>query len=858
MIARDVNADKGKYLVDNFKHALEEGWIEVYYQPIIRASNGRVCGEEALVRWDDPMLGVLNAAEFVPVLEAVNLIQDLDLYVLEQVLSKMEFQMESGLFFVPTSINVSQIDFFSCNIVEEFQKRVDASKIPSSNIAVEISASTIGSNEQVINQLRDFTERGFKIWMDDYGFGGTSLLTLKLVKFDLLKINMFYTSQLSDHEIRILVSELIRLALSMGVETAAECIENQEQIDFLKEVGCSKMQGFFYCRPISREQIFDRYRDGKAIGFENPDENEYYETIGKINLYDLSFIKDEQDVENTDDYFDSIPIAIVELDNDSARILRENQPFKKFMNNTFKGISHDAVYKYEGKEGTAGFYTMSHLKKCAKTGKREIIDDVTLQGNSVQMLIKRIAYNSIKDITALAVVITYISEKKHENDMITYNYIARALSEDYAYMYFVDNETGEYMAYTTKGLDRDISIERKGFDFWDNIEVVASKKIYHEDMELFLTSFTRKNVMRSIKETGSFKLAYRMVGEDGRAFYVSMKAVRARSGKDKIIIGVNDIDEQMRQKEEMDRIKEERLSFARVSALSGDFIAIYTVNPKDCSYTIYKSTSGYEHMNFGETGVDFFEDSRRRGKHIIYSEDLDGFIKVFNQNFVMEQIFQTGIFVYNYRMNFDGIPKYVCLKAALVEEEDAQKLIVGVIDVDHQVRKELEYAENLLIAENKASRDELTGVKNKHAYVDCERNINELLKKYPESKIAVAVCDINGLKEVNDTMGHQAGDEFIKSGCEIVCKTFSHSPVYRIGGDEFAVVIQGEDYDRLDSLCDKMKAINDKNMKMGIVTVAFGVAENKTDKFLADIFKRADNNMYEMKGKMKEKMATIV
>ena len=70
MIARDVNADKGKYLVDNFKHALEEGWIEVYYQPIIRASNGRVCGEEALVRWDDPMLGVLNAAEFVPVLEA--------------------------------------------------------------------------------------------------------------------------------------------------------------------------------------------------------------------------------------------------------------------------------------------------------------------------------------------------------------------------------------------------------------------------------------------------------------------------------------------------------------------------------------------------------------------------------------------------------------------------------------------------------------------------------------------------------------------------------------------------------------------------------------------------------------------
>ncbi len=117
MVTRNSDVDKRKYILENFGRAMQENWIEVYYQPIIRTSSGHVCGEEALVRWDDPIFGVMNPDDFVPILEAVNLIDRLDLYVLEQCLAKIKRFIELGMYTVVHSINLAQIDFFSGDIV---------------------------------------------------------------------------------------------------------------------------------------------------------------------------------------------------------------------------------------------------------------------------------------------------------------------------------------------------------------------------------------------------------------------------------------------------------------------------------------------------------------------------------------------------------------------------------------------------------------------------------------------------------------------------------------------------------------------------------------------------------------------
>ena len=116
--------NKSKYLIENFERALEQDWIDVYYQPIIRTASGLVCGEEALARWDDPHLGMLNPSEFVPVLESVNLAHLLDLYILKKTLRKMNAQRKKGLYLVPTAVNFSQVDFYATDMVEETMKLV--------------------------------------------------------------------------------------------------------------------------------------------------------------------------------------------------------------------------------------------------------------------------------------------------------------------------------------------------------------------------------------------------------------------------------------------------------------------------------------------------------------------------------------------------------------------------------------------------------------------------------------------------------------------------------------------------------------------------------------------------------------
>ena len=132
-----------QYILDNFEQALQERWVTVYYQPIIRAVNGCVCDEEALARWIDPVLGFLSPADFIPFLEESKLIYKLDLYILERVLEKMKFMAKNGYHMVSQSINLSRSDFDMCDMVEEVVKRVDKSGIPRNKINIEITESIL-------------------------------------------------------------------------------------------------------------------------------------------------------------------------------------------------------------------------------------------------------------------------------------------------------------------------------------------------------------------------------------------------------------------------------------------------------------------------------------------------------------------------------------------------------------------------------------------------------------------------------------------------------------------------------------------------------------------------------------------
>ncbi|MBR6390885.1 MAG: GGDEF domain-containing protein [Lachnospiraceae bacterium] len=151
-----------------------------------------------------------------------------------------------------------------------------------------------------------------------------------------------------------------------------------------------------------------------------------------------------------------------------------------------------------------------------------------------------------------------------------------------------------------------------------------------------------------------------------------------------------------------------------------------------------------------------------------------------------------------------------------------------------------------------ANTDSMTGVRNKHAYTEKETNINEQINAGELKELAVVIGDINGLKAVNDTLGHAAGDQLIKDACNLVCEYFKHGAVYRIGGDEFVVLLEGTGYD---SMLETVGAFNRKveeNIKEGAVVVSIGYSSLKPDdRELSDVFGRADQMMYERKKELK-------
>ena len=287
---------KARYIVNHLDQALSEHWIQVYYQPLVRALNGRVCDEEALSRWNDPEKGFLSPAEFIPALEEAGIIYKMDLYVLEQVLEKMHLMEKEGLVMVPHSVNLSRADFDACDIVEEIRSRVDAAQIPRNRITIEITESVIGSDfDYMKEQVERFRSLGFPVWMDDFGSGYSSLDVLQSIRFDLIKFDMSFMRKLDEGENgKIILTKLMEMATALGVDTVCEGVETEQQRQFLQEIGCSKLQGYYFCKPVPALEVIERNRKGIQIGFENPEESDYYETIGRMNLYDLGMIASEE------------------------------------------------------------------------------------------------------------------------------------------------------------------------------------------------------------------------------------------------------------------------------------------------------------------------------------------------------------------------------------------------------------------------------------------------------------------------------------------------------------------------------------------------------------------------------------
>lgn len=241
-----------RYIESHMVDALKNGEFRVFYQPKVNIETGKVVGAEALVRWIQPDGTIVSPGKFVPIFEENGFVTEMDFAIYRQAVADIARWIRMDIDVPMISLNVSRRHLGDENFCEKFNALVDGLGVPHDIIDLEITESLLTEN---LNKLVDiatwFKERGYRISIDDFGSGYSSLNLITMMPFDTLKIDggFFLRNDLTDKNKKVITS-VVSLAKSLNLETVSEGVETQSQVDFLKDLGCDMIQGFFYYKPM--------------------------------------------------------------------------------------------------------------------------------------------------------------------------------------------------------------------------------------------------------------------------------------------------------------------------------------------------------------------------------------------------------------------------------------------------------------------------------------------------------------------------------------------------------------------------------------------------------------------------------
>ena len=260
---------KQQYVVDHIDEAVENEYIKVFYQPVIRVATEEICGYEALVRWVDPTLGMLSPGDFIETLEEFHLIHLLDSFVIKKVCEDYNKLKDAGETLVPVSINISRLDFEICDIFGILEETRSKAGVPVNMIDIEITESALNDNVgHIKEECEKMRKLGYKIWLDDFGSGYSSLNTLADFEIDVLKLDMVFLRSY-DRNLKTghLMEYIVKGARGMGIAPLCEGVESDEHYYFLRSIECERAQGYYFGKPMPMEEsrIFTR---GKGMKWE--------------------------------------------------------------------------------------------------------------------------------------------------------------------------------------------------------------------------------------------------------------------------------------------------------------------------------------------------------------------------------------------------------------------------------------------------------------------------------------------------------------------------------------------------------------------------------------------------------------
>ncbi len=245
-----------KILEDQLVNAYEKKEFVVFYQPKYDAVTKKLVGAEALVRWKKPDGTYIPPFKFIPVAEKNGFIINLDQYVFKMVCEDQRRWLDEGKNIVPVSVNLSRQHLYTPKFIDDYSKIVEKSGVPIDKLELEITESAMYENQEeflaIIDRLHGI---GFRILMDDFGTGYSSLMMLKSIPIDVMKLDKSFVDDYNDEKGEKIISSVTQLAKSMQIEVTAEGVETEEQYEFMKNLGCDNIQGFYFAKPMPREDF---------------------------------------------------------------------------------------------------------------------------------------------------------------------------------------------------------------------------------------------------------------------------------------------------------------------------------------------------------------------------------------------------------------------------------------------------------------------------------------------------------------------------------------------------------------------------------------------------------------------------
>lgn len=471
--------DAQYYVVNNLDKAIDNGYIKVYYQPVVRSISKSLCGMEALARWIDPEKGFISPGEFIPALENSHLIHKLDSFIIREICRQYRECVDKGIPVVPISFNLSRLDFFLTNIGEIIEKTIEEFRVPRQMLNIEITESVfVEYADKIDKEINTFRAAGFKVWMDDFGSGYSSLNILKDFSFDELKIDMAFLSSFTEKAKSILKST-IHMAKDIDIQTLAEGVETEEQYQFLRAIGCEKIQGYYFGKPVPYIESLNNCI-AQNMQVENIAWSDYYDKVGKIN------------------FMDERPMAIATDDGSEIKILFANKNFLESLKSNGTKSFEEAERNMNAPGSPMQRMMRSIADKLIKNGKSE---EITYPSGNQYMLLRGQNIASCNGHYMYVANLTNITRNADKDNQAEYDTMIRNILYLYDVIAVVDfaKDTTKYFNVIQGETGVEIKKESKGIKRLT--QEYYEEKIYPDDVEEYKEFTNPENLRERIENS---------------------------------------------------------------------------------------------------------------------------------------------------------------------------------------------------------------------------------------------------------------------------------------------------------------------------------------------------------------------